>query len=168
MRLIDKNLRLFGKIHLLDLVPVLLIVLVLAGVGSKIGVGDIIYSSNTGKTTMVNIICETEPYDMVMLESIKVGDVLAEDKAYINARITSSEIIDDVVGLIDNNGKEVVDINPIEKIARIGIEIETTFEDPMYLVKSKDIHELFVGKKFYLTTQNSKLVVIVTELETID
>jgi len=168
VKVIDKNWKLFGRIHLLDLIPLVLILLIVIGIGSKMGVGETLLSSGTEEKKLLRIMCQTEPMDPIMLKNIQVGDRLAENKGYIPAKIISVDIIENQVGLRDNKGQEVVGINPLAKVAMIGIEIETTFKEPMYLVKSKDINEVFIGKKFYMTTQDSKLVVIVTGLEEVE
>lgn len=159
--------KLFGKIHLLDILFILLVVAIVVVVAIKliipseetvIGTTELL-GSKTVETVEVTFM--TEPYEVTALNNIKVGDKLVELKEYINGEIISTEIVDYEVTMVDNNGEMVTGSHPLLKRAVVTARAEVSFKDPTYKLGTIAITE---NKDFFMNTDTVRLKTIILSI----
>ncbi|PKM49135.1 MAG: hypothetical protein CVV02_17465 [Firmicutes bacterium HGW-Firmicutes-7] len=162
MKLIDNKGKLFGKLHILDIVVVLIFVAVVLGAINKFSGGNLISFDGGTKEVNAEIWVETIEYRPMYLESLKVGDIIAEDKKYLDGKIVEVEIIDYMVSGINNEGSGVVGPHPFYKKAKVKIEAIIDYKEPIYSFGKQEIRE---GAGIFLTTETSNLSVLVTDFK---
>lgn len=164
MKLIDKSGKLFGKVHIFDIVIAMVFVTIILGALNKFSGGNLI--SFSGGTKQVDVVywLETNEYRPEFLESIHVGDVLAEDKKFLDGKIEEIEIIDFNVTEVDNNGNTVVGIHPFMKKARVKVSATLNYNDPLYDLGKQEVR---VGAILFLTTEKADLSVTVTDFKVV-
>lgn len=165
MKMINEQGKLFGKIHIFDLFFLLLLIIVVLGAISKFSSGSIIQFTTNTKPVQVECVMKTEPYRDMYLESVQIGDMLAEDKKYLDGEITDIQIVDYEAAEIDNNGEMVVGTHPFKKQAIITIVATVDYKEPIYQMGKQEIRE---GAKVYLTTDTAKLSTIVISFDEIN
>ncbi len=154
MKIMDKKGILFNRIHIIDsLVIVALIVGGLMFGISFFGNGEIEVKPPAEMVT-VEATFLSYPYRQEFLESYHVGDKLAKDKTYLNGSVISTEIIDTYISLIDNNGIEVTDVHPYLKRARVTVRVELERDQPIIFFKGA---EMVINENHFLTTETSDL-----------
>lgn len=162
MKLIDKSGKLFGKVHIFDIVIALVFVTIILGALNKFSGGNLISFSGGTKEVDVVYWLETNEYRPEFLESIKVGDILAEDKKFLEGKIEEIEIIDFNVTEVDNNGNTVVGPHPFMKKARVKVSATLNYNEPLYDLGKQEVR---VGAILFLTTEKAKLSVTVTDFK---
>lgn len=154
MKVMNRKGLLFEKLHIIDAAGLGLVCivatyfLVSAFSGTKVEV--------RGPVEMVTVDATfiSYPYREAFLESYKVGDQLAKDKTYLNGEITSVEIIDTSISLVDNNGSEVTGVHPFLKRAIVTVRMELEQESPVLFFKDA---EMIQNENHFLTTTTSDL-----------
>lgn len=162
MKLIDNKGKLFGKLHVLDIFVVLIFLAVVLGAMNKFSGGNLLsFDGNTKKVNAV-IWIQTKEYRPMYFESLKIDDVLAEDKKYLEGKITEVQVVDYMAAEVSSNGSIVVGPHPFYKKALVKIEATLDYKEPIYSLGKQEIRE---GAAIFLTTENSNLSVIVTDFE---
>ncbi|PKM54376.1 conserved protein of unknown function [Petrocella atlantisensis] len=162
MKLITREGKLFNKIHIFDLLFLMLLIVVLLGAISKFSGKNIINLTTNTENVMVEFTVETYPFQEDYFASIKVGDKLAEDKKYINGTVTDVQIIDNILALPDNNGQMVTESDPYKKKALVTSRVEMSYKDPVYKMGKE---EMVVGNIFYFTTEKVKLSSVIVDFK---
>lgn len=164
MKLIDKKGKLFGRIHIFDIVVILVFIAVILGAMNKFSSGNIISFDGGSKKVHVTYWVETNEYRPEYLETLKVGDVLSEDKTYLDAKITDVKIIDDNITRVDNNGNIVVGPHPFYKRALVQVDGTLDYKEPLYDLGKQEVR---VGAVIFLTTDKVDLSVVVTDFQVV-
>ncbi len=157
--------KLFGKIHLLDLIILLaLIGVVMTGIGRFSG-GEIIdFGSGTRSRVRIEVI--TALYDEAYFYNLEKGMALADNKKYLtNSEITHVEIIDAEVTKVDNNGQVVTGVHPSKKRALVTIEADAEYKSPIYTIGQQEIRE---GYSHFILTEKTNLSGTISKMEVID
>lgn len=156
--------KIFGKLHIVDLLALLVIILVIVANVSDFS-PDKLTSYSHGKEVKIRYEVITYEYNPTVFERLVPGTVLAEDKKYLDAEIKDIEILDKSVSYIDNNGDTVVDAHPLYKKARMVIEATVIYEDEAYKLGKQEIRE---AKPHFIVTEWSNVSAIITEVEELD
>ncbi|MDF1617241.1 DUF4330 domain-containing protein [Petrocella sp. FN5] len=165
MKLITKEGKLFNKIHLFDLLFLMLLIVVILGAISKFSGKNIINLSTNSENIMVEFTVETYPFHEDYFASIKVGDKLAEDKKYINGTVTDIQIIDNMLALPDSSGQMVTGPDPLKKKALVTTRVEMSYNDPVYKMGKE---EMVVGNIFFFTTEKVKLSSVIVDFKRVE
>lgn len=156
-----KNGKLFGKIHVLDIIIILVAIMVVITAVNRFS-GTEIISFGNGEEVTIRYQVLTYSYEPEYFESMLINDRIVYDKEYLDGKIVNIEIIDKMVNLIDNNGDVVRGIHPTEKYALVTIEATAEYKNPIYTVGQQEIRE---GLPHFLTTEYSNLSGIVSSIE---
>lgn len=159
-----KNGRIFGRIHILDIVILLVAIMVVVTAIGRFS-GTEIINFGSGKDVTIRYQVLTYSYEPIYFESMHVGDPIAFDKEYLDGEIVEIEIIDKMVNLVDNNGDAINGIHPTQKYALVTIEATAEYKNPVYTVGQQEIRE---GLPHFLTTEFSNLSGIVSSIEVIE
>lgn len=155
-----KSLKLFGRIHVFDLIVVLLLVVVILGTVNKLTGGNLISSLTGDRDVRVRVVFQTVEYPVEALKSINIGDKLAENKQYLDGNIMDVEIIDNMVSHQDETGEMVYGKDPAYSLARVTIEATAKYGGAVY---SFGKQEFVPGSFLFLTTTNINLKGTVVE-----
>ncbi|GKX30360.1 hypothetical protein SH1V18_28400 [Vallitalea longa] len=161
MKLVNKQGKLFGKIHLVDCIFIALIIILLVSVLNRFTFSKVDVITNNSQNIIAEITVETYPYRQEYLNSISVGDKIAESKKYLDGEIKQIDIIDDDIALIDNNGDTVVGAHPFLKKAKVDIEIQVKVDGNKIKLGNQ---ELVAGTNIFLTTDKAYLSAIVLDI----
>ncbi|WP_273322459.1 DUF4330 domain-containing protein [Vallitalea guaymasensis] len=165
MKLLDKQGKLFGKIHLVDTIFIILIIILVISVIKRSASGNVkVFNGNSHKVK-VELTVETYAYREEYLQSLNVGDEIAEDKKYLDGKITDINIIDDQIALTDNNGDVIIGAHPFKKKGRIIIEVQADKNGNSIKMGKQ---ELVVGSNLFLTTEKSDLSTKIMNIEVIE
>jgi hypothetical protein len=164
MKIIDGKGKLFNKIHIFDLILILLAIIVLLTGYSRLSGDSIINFSGTSQVKLRYTV-ETYPYREAYFENLEVGDKLAEDKKYLAGEIVGVEVVDYYMTSVDNNGDVVTDINPLKSQAFVTIEATVDYGNPIYSFGSQELRE---GSPYFLVTDKCNLSAIITSIEVIE
>ncbi|NDL66511.1 DUF4330 family protein [Anaerotalea alkaliphila] len=166
MKLLDSNWKFFGKVHVFDLLFLLVLVAALAGVLNRVSGGDLASMAGGSKPVPVRMTLKTFEYDPAYYQSLEAGAELVEDKmVFEGSRIVSVDLQDAPITLVDNNGDVVNGSNPLRKVALVVVEATATRKGPIYELGKQ---ELRVGAGFFLTTEDNKLSTIITAFQPLD
>lgn len=157
--------KLFGKIHMLDIIIVLaLIGVVITAVGRFSG-GEIIdLSSGTNQKVRIEVV--TGLYDEAYFLNLEAGMQLAEDKKYLaESKIISVEIIDSEITKVDNDGNVVTGVHPTKKRAVVTIEALAEYKNPIYNIGKQEIRE---GYPHFILTETTNLSGVISKMEVLD
>lgn len=125
MKIIDEKGKVFGKINVIDLVILVVVIGLLAGVGYKL-----FFQSNNGVTEQPT---EKEQVEITFLikgcapevqESLKKGDKLIINNEISNAEVKCVEASDSQTTTVNDQGKVIVTTNPTMVDMRITVEVE--------------------------------------------
>lgn len=157
--------KLFGKIHILDLVIVLALAgVIITGIGRFSG-GEII-DLGSGSARSVRIEVTTALYDEAYFYNLEVGKVLADNKKVLaDSEIISVQIVDAVVTKVDNNGQVVTGIHPTKKRAIVTIEAVAEYKNPIYTIGQQEIRE---GYPHFILTEETNLSGTISKMELLD
>jgi hypothetical protein len=159
-----KNGKLFGKIHVLDILVILLVIIVALTAFSRLSGNDIVsFSSSEDYKIKYSVL--TYEYNESYFESARVGDLLAEDKRYLDGKITNVEIVDKVVTFMDNEGELVTGAHPDLKRALITVEATVEYKNSVYKLGKQEIRE---GKPNFVITERCNLSGIITDFQVIE
>lgn len=164
MKAIDSKGKIFGKLHIFDLIFGVLVIAVIIGALSKVS-GDNIVSIGTSTKVQIAYTLITEPYREDYLKSIEPGKQLAEDKKFLTGEVTAVEVVDYMVSAIDNNGDIIVGVHPYEKKAIIKVIAEVDYKEPIYKLGKQEIR---VGARVFLTTEDFNLSTTVTKMQEVE
>lgn len=164
MKLVDKQGKLFGKIHIVDCIFIILIVVLMMSIlkritFNKVDVASTNISNNEEVTAEITV--ETYAYRQEYLNSLRVGDKIAESKKYLDGKIKEIEIIDHNVVLMDNNGEQVLGVHPFLKKAKVVVEIQVIVDGTKIKLGNQ---ELVAGTNIFLTTEKSYLSAMVFDI----
>lgn len=159
-----KDGKLFGKIHILDVIVIIAAIAVFVTAIGRFS-GTEIINFGTGSAVTIRYQVTTGNYDPIYFERLTVGDVLAEDKRFLDGKIVDVEFIDSPVTLVDNNGDRVTGINPVLKKAVVTIEAVGETKGAVYKVGGQEIRE---GLPHFIVTQYNNLSGIVSDIEILD
>lgn len=162
MKLVDRQGKLFGKIHLVDCVFIALMIILIVSVLNRFTFSKVDVITNKSQSATAEITVETYPYRQEYLDSISVGDKIAESKKYLDGEIKQIEIINNDVALIDNNGDTVVGAHPFLKKARVDVEIKVNVDGNEIKLGNQ---ELVAGSNIFLTTDHAYLSAMVIDIE---
>lgn len=165
MKFIDKNGKLFNKIHVFDVLIVIMVLAAVIGALSKFAGVNVIDLGGGSETVKVQYTIETNQYREEYFSTLKPGDGLAEDKKFFDAEIVEVAIKDYMVTAVDNNGETVVGAHPFQKRAVVKIEAMMDFDDPVYTLGKQEIRE---GAVVFLTTKTASLSGVVTEFQVVE
>lgn len=157
-----KNWKLFGKLHLFDLVVLLLMVFVLIGLFNRLTGGKVGSLIAGSQVVPMTVVLETYPCDALSLENLKVGDQLGENKSFMNGQVTAIDIQDYYHTLVDNHGQPVYGVDPDLKISRVTLDLMADYKKPIY---SFGQQELRVGISFFIITETAYLSATVIDMQ---
>lgn len=161
MKIIDKHGKLFGKVHIFDILICIVFIVVIFGAFNKLS-GDALIDFGTGDKVEIEFWAETIPYAVEALECVKPGDKLAEDKKYLDGEIVEVKIVDANVSYPDNNGVVITGPHPYQKKAVIKAKAVVDKKNLIYELGKQEIRE---GQVIFLTTEKVSLSVIVTDYQ---
>lgn len=158
------NGKLFGKIHVLDILVALVTIIVLFTGYAKLSGTEIV---DFGDGTDIKIRYEviTGGYDALYFDNLKVGDIIAEDKKLLTGKIVSVDIIDKIITFVDNNGDIITGADPILKRAVIVVEATGEYKEPIYTLGKQELRE---GRPYFLVTELVNLSSVISQLEIIE
>ncbi len=164
MKLMDEKGKIFGKVHIFDVIIALVFVAVVLGAINKVSGGNFI--SFSGGTKQVECVywVETNEYRPEFFDGLKVGEVIAEDKKFLDGKIEEVQIIDFDITLVDNNGDTIVGAHPFLKKARVKVSATLDFNDPIYTLGKQEVR---TGAIIFLTTEKVDLSVTVTDFQAV-
>jgi len=158
------NGKLFGKIHVLDILVVLLTIVVLfTGYGKLSGTEIVDFGDGTDVKIRYEII--TSGYDALYFDNLKPGDIVAEDKKLLDGKIISVKIIDKIVTIVDNNGDIIRGSDPELKRAIVVIEATGEYKMPIYKFGKQELRE---GRPYFLVTELVNLSSVISQLEILE
>lgn len=164
MKLIDERGRIFGKINILDLIFILALVLIIFVSVTKIfnrNVLEMVGSQEYKRVEVEAVIFEESGY----LDVIKEGDTLGETREYLDGEILSVEIEPVEVLNLDENGNEVISIDPTREKANVVFTAQVLYQDSTYKLGEQELRE---GKSIFLESDLYKLSTQVVNMEVID
>ncbi|GMQ57579.1 hypothetical protein AN1V17_19740 [Vallitalea sediminicola] len=165
MKLIDKQGKLFGKLHLVDTIFIILLILLIISIINRASSGNVKVFNGNNHKAKVELTVETYAYREEYFESLEVGDKIAEDKKYLDGEITEINIVDDEIALADNNGDVVIGSHPYKKKARIVLEVQVDVNGNIIKMGKQ---ELVVGSNLFLTTEKADLSTKIIDIEVIE
>lgn len=164
MKIIDNKGKIFGKLHLFDLIFFVLLIAVIIGALSKLSGGNIVSIGNSTKVKIAYTVI-TEPYREDYLTCIKPGKQLADGKKFLNGEVKEVEVVDYMVSAVDNNGDVIVGAHPYEKKAIIKVIAEVDYKEPIYKLGKQEIR---VGARVFLTTEDCYLSSTITDMQLVN
>lgn len=162
MKIINKDLKLFGKIHLLDILIIVLFLFLLVGLVDKFSDGKLVSSLSGASDLKIRVSFVTEPYYEESLKNIKIDDKLVDNKKYLDGKISNVEIIDYKISKLDNNGENIVGSHPDYKRANVEVICTVKYAPPVYSFGKQEFTE---GNIVFLTTETINLKAYVTKIE---
>lgn len=164
MKLIDEKGKIFGKVHIFDIIIAFVFVAIVLGALNKFSSSNIISFGGGSEAIKCEFWVETNEYAPEYFDTLKVGDLLAEEKKYIDGQIAEVEIVSFDVTEVDNNGDTVVGTHPFFQKARIKVTATLDYKKPLYSLGKQEIR---VGAIMFLTTEKSKLSATVTDFNVV-
>jgi len=158
------NGKLFGKIHVLDILVALVTIIVLFTGYAKLS-GTEIVDFGDGSDVKLRYEVITSAYDPLYFDNLKVGDIIAEDKKLLSGEIISVDIIDKDVAIVDNNGDVISGVDPELKRAVVVIEATGEYKLPVYKLGKQELRE---GRPYFLITELVNLSSVISQLEIIE
>ena len=158
------NGKLFGKIHVLDILVILVTIIVLFTGYAKLS-GTEIVDFGDGSDVKLRYEVITSGYDPLYFDNLKVGDIIAEDKKLLAGKIISVDIIDKNVAIVDNNGDIISGADPELKRAVVVIEATGEYKLPIYKLGKQELRE---GRPYFLVTELVNLSSVISQLEIIE
>lgn len=165
MKIVDSKWKLFGKVHVFDVLFILVALLVVVGFLNKASGGNI--ASLTGGTKPVVMECTvlTYEYDPLYFTGLKVGAQLAEDKSFFKgSEIVSIDLQEFNVSLINDEGQMITGPHPFKKKATVKVRFTADYKEPIYKLGKQEIR---VGAPFFITTETCKISAIVIDMKPI-
>lgn len=149
MKIIDKNGKLFGKLHVFDLIVGIVFLTVLVGALNKFSNNAIIKIAGGSEQVKVTFWVKTIGYPERSLACIQPGDQLAENKRYLEGNVLEITVFDSEEGMMDNQGEMVVGSNPLNKKGLIKVEALLDKKGMVLKLGNQEIRE---GQLLFLTT----------------
>lgn len=164
MKLIDDKGRIFGKIHILDLLFILAVILIIFSSIAKIlnrSVLDITTPQEYRDVEVEVVVNEDEGY----LNIIKIGDILGEKRKYLDGEIISVEVDDVEERNLDENSNEIVSIDPTKEKANIVFTARVNYKDLNYMLGDQELRE---GKFIFLESDLYRLRAQIVNMKVVD
>ncbi|WFA09129.1 DUF4330 domain-containing protein [Tissierella sp. Yu-01] len=151
MKLIDDKGRIFNKINILDLLFIVLILfLVFLSVIKIFGAN---LEDLTATDENVNIeFTASIVMDKGYLDVINVGDQLGETKQFLDAYIEDVEVVEVMATNLDQNGNEVVSVDPTMEKAEVVISANVPYKNMSYKLGNQELRQgkiIFLESQFY-------------------
>lgn len=159
------KLKLFGKIHLFDLIVFLLLVIMLLGMVNRLTGGKLISSFSGAAEKKVEVVLRTREYPVESLNAIEIGEQLSENKQYLDGKVTAFEVREREVSYLDENGKIVVGNDPYYKWADVTIVATMKYNEPVYSLGKQ---EYVPGSNVFLTTMRLNLKSVVMSIKEVE
>lgn len=159
------KLKLFGKIHLFDVIVILLLLVMLMGLANRLSGNKLISSLTGASEKKIEVVLRTREYPVESLKSIKIGEQLSENKQYLDGEVTAFEILERKVSYVDENGVTVVGDDPFYKCADVTFVAKARYNEPVYTIGKQ---EYVAGSNVFLTTGSLNLKAIVISVKEID
>lgn len=164
MKIIDKKLRLFGKISLLDIVAVLIVIALIFFASLKImrkDVSDITLGKKNEKYQATLYLYEEKG----KTSCVKVGDQLGEMKNHFNIFVKDVKVEAFYVNTVDDNGDMKKVIDPLKEKTIVTIEGE--FANVSNSLKFGK-QELRLGSTIFLESDNYRLNALIADRKKVD
>lgn len=145
MKIIDERGKLFGLINPIDLLVLLLVILVGAGVYYKTQVSGTFVEPSKVKVTLLVPWLRPEEAD-----SIKVGDILVAGGNYTGVKITSVEVVPARQVNVTAEGQSVLTTDPYRKDVTVVVEGQIPVLTPELKFGGQDLRR---GKEFFVKSQ---------------
>lgn len=151
MKIINEKGKLFGLVNVLDLITIVLIIAVVFGVYIKFfkGAGDISILTSD-KTKEMEFVVRLNPNYEDYFKQLAIGDKIAENKRYLDAKITKVEIVDYYRSASDEKGNLKLTKHPYFKEALVTIKGTVVDKDPIYKL---GVQEVRVGTPHFVITK---------------
>lgn len=159
------KLKLFGKIHLFDLIVFLLLLIMLLGMANRLSGGKLISSFNSATDKRVEVVLRTREYPLTSLNAIQIGEQLSENKQYLDGEVKDFTIMEREVSHLDEGGKLVVGPDPFYKWADVTIVATMKYNEPVYSLGKQ---EYVPGSNVFLSTTRLNLKAVVMSIKEID
>lgn len=163
MKVIDEKGKLFGKINLIDLLVVLVVIAVVAGLFWKLA-GDRVTGAITqpGKTTLeYEVLCTAIWNDAGAYASAHADGQLMSNGNLLDGRIVGCTVEPYITTNVDANGLTVAVVDQARCNVRFTIEVTLAAGDKTNSVGSQEVR---VGKKHTVKTTELELEGTVTAL----
>ncbi len=164
MKMINKQGKVAGKIHIFDILILLVILLVGITAFERLTDNELISFSQEEDVKIKYEVVFTE-YSQDYFTSVAVGDQLAEDKKYLDGKVTNILIEDRMITRVDNEGKAISAPDPIKKKVTIEVEATATYENPIYKIGKQELRE---GLPHFFVTQKCNLSGVISQLQRIE
>ncbi len=162
--MMNKQGKVGGKIHVFDLLLILVVILVGITAFERLTDNELISFSQEEDIKVRYEVVFTE-YNSEYFTSVEIGDQLAEDKKFLTGEITNISIEDRIITRVDNNGQVISAADPLKKKVTIEVEATASYENPIYKIGKQELRE---GLPHFLVTQRSNLSGVISELERIE
>ncbi len=162
--MIDKQGKIAGKIHIFDVLLALVVVLVGITAFERLTDNELIRFRQEEDVRVRYEVVFTE-YGEEYFTSVEIGDVIAEDKKYLDGVVTDIRIEDRMITRMDNNGAAVSAADPLKKKVTIEVEATATYEYPIYKIGKQEIRQ---GLPHFFVTQKCNLSGVIANLERIE
>jgi len=160
MKVINEKGKLFGIINVVDLMCLLIIVLLAAGIGWKV-LGPQVQATVAPTATMTSTfrIRGTQAYTLEELERNNlVGQQLVMGTGYVDAYITDVEYVPYRVQVTTDDGTIVDAEDPIKKDVIITVESKIASGAPVLKIGTQEVR---AGRTFTLKTRTFEMNVLV-------
>ncbi len=165
MKVIDEKGKLFGKINLIDLLVILVVIAVAAGLFWKLAGDEVTeaVSSSTKTTLTYEVLCtEQEPEVAAYAEQNAVGQQLMSNGELIDGYITGCVVEPYVTIGVNADGEPVELVDPAHNNIRFTIEATIAANDMTNAVGSQEVR---VGKNHIVKTTALEITGSVTITE---
>lgn len=153
MKLIDEKGKLFGKVNLVDILVVILVVGLVAGVGVRLTSKKL--NANGGNPlTSKDQYCYVTVFSSLVVpeiaDNLKVGDKLVANNAYTDAEVVSVKSEPAAYVGVNSEGKAVYSEHPIWKDVTVVVKEKV---DPSSVILKVGNQEARIGYNYILKTQ---------------
>lgn len=161
----SSKLKLFGKIHIFDLIVFLLLAIMILGMANRLSGGKLISSFTGAAEKRVEVVLRTREYPLESLNAIEIGEQLSENKQYLDGEVKAFEIMEREVSFLDEKGELIVGPDPFYKWADVTIVATMKYNEPVYSLGKQ---EYVPGSNVFLTTTRLNLKSVVMSIKEVD
>lgn len=164
MKLIDDKGRIFNKINILDLLFIVLILFLVFMSVIKIFGAELEDLTATDESFKVEFTVRV-PMNKGYLDVIKEGDQLGEMKQFIDAYVKEVEVREVMATNLDENGNEVVSVDPTMEVAHVVVSANAPYKNMSYKLGNQELRE---GKIIFLESQFYRLKAQIESVKVVD
>lgn len=158
MRVIDERGKLFGLVNPVDLVALVLVIAVAAGIYLKIRPGG-----KAQEYATADVLVEAAFIHPETAKAVKVGDRLVANGSFTDARIIDVRVEPGVIATTRADGTRLLTTDPFNKDLYATIRGRVAIGEPDLRIAGQDVR---VGKDdFYLKTQTVELKAQVLKID---